>query len=151
MVVERNEAEDNSRRPRQQEAPDNEDISDDDDAADDGEDFDTDEEEFEVPDDPRMVARIAALRAENQALMAKAKEEEGVRTLVHGTVEQWKTSVNVIQSELARLRALVKEREGATVAGGGGSGTCKPYKGHPGPKRDDGEDDTSKGQNQEIK
>ena len=151
MVLEKREAEEDNRRPRQREEPDNEDISDDDNAADDDGDFDTDEEEFEIPDDPRMVARIAALRSENQALEAKAKEEEHIRTLVHGTVEQWKTSVDIIQSEVIRLKALVKEREGTTNAGGGGSGTCKPHKGHPGPKRDDGEDDTSKGQSHEIK
>ena len=151
MVSEKREAEEDNRRPRQREVSDNEDISDDDNAADDDGDFDTDEEEFEIPDDPRMVARIAALRSENQALEARAKEEEHIRTLVHGTVEQWKTSVDVIQSEVIRLRAMIKEREGTTGAGGGGSGTCKPQKGHHGPRGDDDEDDTSKGQSHEIK
>ena len=150
-MVEKNEAEEDSRRPRQQEAPDNEDISDDDNADDDDGDFDTDEEELEIPDDPRMVARIAALMAENQALEAKAKEEEHVRTLVHGTVEQWKTSVDVIQSEVIRLRALIKERGGAAGSGGAGEGMCKPQKGLHGPRGDDDEDDTNEGQSHEIK
>ena len=151
MVSEKREAEEDNRRPRQREVSDNEDISDDDNAADDDGDFDTDEEEFEIPDDPRMVARIAALRSENQALETKAKEEEHIRTLVHGTVEQWKTSVDVIQSEVIRLRALIKEREGTAGAGGGGSGTCKSQKGQHGPRKDDDEDDTGKGQSHEIK
>ena len=151
MVLEKRGAEEDNRRPRQREVSDNEDISDDDNAADDDGDFDTDEEEFEIPDDPRMVARIAALRAENHALVTKAKEEEHIRTLVHGTVEQWKTSVNVIQSEVIRLRALIKEREGTAGAGGVGEGMCKPQKGLHGPRGDDDEDDTNEGQSHEIK
>ena len=133
MVLENHEAEQElNRKPnRQREISDiEEDISDDNDVADDDNDgdTDTDDEEIEIPDDPRHVARVAALRAQNEALEARAEEEEHIRTLVHGTVEQWKTSVEVIQSEVIRLRALVKEREGAAGAGGGGEGVCKPQR-----------------------
>ena len=152
MVLEKREAEQDDRRPnRQRGVSDNEDISDDDGVADDDGDIDTDDEVIEIPDDPRMVARIAALRAENQALEARAKEEEHVRTLVHGTVEQWKTSVDVIQSEVIRLRALIKEHGGAAGSGGAGEGVCKPQKGLHGPRGDDDEDDTNGGQSHEIK
>lgn len=150
MVIEKREAGEDNRRPWQREAPEDEDISDEDNDADEGGDYDTDEEELDIPDDPRMVARIVALRNEKQALEAKAKDEEHIRTLVLGTVEQWKTSVDIIQSEVIRLRALIKERKGDIGAGGGGSGTCKPQEGNHGPRKDDDEDDTSKSQGQEI-
>jgi hypothetical protein len=149
MVLEKRKAEQEDRRPnRQRDVSDNEDISDEDGAADDDGDIDTDDEVIEIPDDPRMVARIAALRAKNQALQARANEEEHIRTLVHGTVEQWKTSVDIIQSEVIRLRALAEKRGGAASSGGAGEGVCKPQEGLHGPRRDDDEDDTNGGQSQ---
>ena len=112
---------------------------------------DTDEEDIEIPDDPVMEARLAALRAENAVLIARAKEEEHVRAIVIGRAGEWKGKVEALQASLARGKALIKEREEATNRGGGGEGGCEPPKG-PNRREDHHEDDedSSKGQNHAV-
>ena len=111
---------------------------------------DTDEEDIEIPDDPVMEARLAALRAENAVLIARAKEEERVRAIVIGRAGEWKGKVEALQASLTRGKALIKEREEATNRGGEGEGGCEPPKGPN--RREDHEDDedTSKGQNHAV-
>ena len=155
MLEKRDAEQDENRSPnRQGEMPDNEEeISDDDDdfdIVDEDSDEDSNDEIIEIPDDPRHLARVAALRAENEALQARAREEEQIRTLVNGTAEQWRTNVEVIQAEVIRLRALIKEREGAAGDGGEGEGVCKPQKGLYCPRRDDDEDGMGRGKSREI-
>lgn len=123
------------------------DIEDVDDGSDGG---DTDEEDIEIPDDPVMEARLAALRSEHAALVARAKEEEGVRALVIGRAGEWKGKVEAIQAALTRAKALIKEREEATNRGGGGEGGCGPLKGPNGREDHEDDEDTSKGRNHVV-
>ena len=102
------------------------------------EDEDTDDEITEIPDDPVMEARLAALRAENALLEARAEQEAEIRAVVMGTAGEWKRNVEALQASLFRAKALIKEREGAANGVDGGDGGCKP----PGPnRRGDGRDD----------
>ena len=123
------------------------DIEDVDDGSDGG---DTDEEDIEIPDDPVMEARLAALRSEHAALVARAKEEEGVRALVIGRAGEWKGKVEAIQAALTRAKALIKEREEATNRGGGGEGGCGPLKSPNGREDREDDEDTSKGRNHVV-
>ena len=154
MGVDKRDAED--RRPNKQdgdfgneeEVSDIEDMDDDGDGSDDAD--DTDEEEIEIPDDPVMEARLVALRLENAALVARAKEEEGIRALVIGRAGEWKGKVEAIQAALTRAKALIKEREEATNRGGGGEGGCGPLKGPNGREDHEDDEDTSKGRNHVV-
>ena len=137
------------RRPNKQlgEFGKEEEVSDIEDVDDDDDEGDTDDEDIEIPDDPVMEARLAALRAENALLEARAEQEEEIRAVVIGTAGEWKRNVEALQASLTRAKALIKEREGAAKGGGDGDGGCKP----PGPNgRESGEDDEdkSKGQSQ---
>ena len=154
MGVDKRGAED--RRPNEQcgefgneeEVSDIEDMDDDGDGSDDTD--DTDEEDIEIPDDPVMEARLVALRLENAALVARAKEEEGVRALVIGRAGEWKGKVEALQAALTRAKALIKEREEATNGGGEGEGGCEPLKGPNGRKDHEDDEGTSKGQNHVV-
>ena len=154
MGVDKRDAED--RRPNKQdgdfgneeEVSDIEDMDDDGDGSDDAD--DTDEEEIEIPDDPVMEARLVALRLEHAALVARAKEEEGIRALVIGRAGEWKGRVEAIQAALIRAKALIKEREEATNGGGEGEGGCEPLKGPNGRKDHEDDEDTSKGRNHVV-
>ena len=148
MGLDKHGAED--RRPNKQhgEFGNEEEVSDIEDVDDDDDEGDTDEEAIEVPDDPVMEARLAALRAENAALVARAKEEESVRALVIGRAGEWKGRVEAIQASLTRAKALIKEREEATNRGGGGEGGCKPLKDPNGRKDHEDDEDTGKGRSQ---
>ena len=119
-------------------------VSDIEDVDDDDEDEDTDDELIEIPDDPVMEARLAALRAENALLEARAEQEAEIRAVVMGTAGEWKRNVEALQASLNRAKALIKEREGAANGVGGGDGGCKP----PGPnRREGGRDDEDKSKN----
>ena len=110
---------------------------------------DSDDEELEIPDDPIMEARLAALRAENEFLKARAREQEDVRAVVFGRADEWKRSVEALQTSLNRAKALIKEREEAKMRGREGEGGCKPQKGPNGRgEHEDDDEGTSKGQNQ---
>ena len=145
MGLDKHGAED--RRPNKQhgEFGKEEEVSDIEDVDDDDDEGDTDEEAIEVPDDPVMEARLAALRAENAVLVAQAKEEEGVRALVVGRAGEWKGKFEAIQTELTRVKALIKEREEAIGGGGEGEGGCKPLKDPNGRKDHEDDEDTGKG------
>ena len=145
MGLDKHGAED--RRPNKQhgEFGNEEEVSDIEDVDDDDDGGDTDEEDIEIPDDPVMEARLAALRSEHAALVAQAKEEESVRALVIGRAGEWKGRVEVIQASLTRAKALIKEREEATNGGCGGEGGCKPLKDPIGRKDHEDDGDTSKG------
>ena len=122
-------------------------VSDIEDVDDDDGDEDTDDETIEIPDDPVMEARLAALRAENALLVARAEQEAEIRAVVMGTAGEWKRNVEALQASLNRAKALIKEREGA--ANGGGDGGCKP----PGPNRRGGrrdDEDNSKDRGQSV-
>ena len=150
MGLDKHGAED--RRPNKQhgEFGNEEEVSDIEDVDDDGDGGDTDEEDIEIPDDPVMEARLAALRSEHAALVARAKEEEGVRALVIGKAGEWKGKVEAIQASLTRAKALIKEREEATNRGGEGEGGCEPLKGPNGRKDHEDDEDTSKGRNHVV-
>ena len=131
------------RRPNKQlgEFGKEEEVSDIEDVDDDDDEGDTDDEVIEIPDDPVMEARLAALRAENALLEARAEQEEEIRAVVIGTAGEWKRNVEALQASLTRAKALIKEREGTAKGDGGGDGGCKP----PGPsRREGGEDDEDK-------
>ena len=131
------------RRPNKQlgEFGKEEEVSDIEDVDDDDDEGDTDDEVVEIPDDPVMEARLAALRSENALLEARAKQEEEIRAVVIGTAGEWKRNVEALQASLTRAKALIKEREGTAKGGGDGDGGCKP----PGPNgRGSGEDDEDK-------
>ena len=150
MGLDKHGAED--RRPNKQhgEFGNEEEVSDVEDVDDDDDGGDTDEEDIEVPDDPVMEARLAALRSEHAALVAQAKEEESVRALVVGKAGEWKGKFEAIQASLARAKALIKEREEATNRGGEGEGGCEPLKGPNGRKDHEDDEDTSKGRNHVV-
>ena len=150
MGLDKHGAED--RRPNGQrgELGDEEEVSDIEDVDDGSDGGDTDEEDIEIPDDPVMEARLAALRSEHAALVARAKEEEGVRALVIGRAGEWKGKVEAIQAALTRAKALIKEREEATNRGGGGEGGCGPLKGPNGREDHEDDEDTSKGRNHVV-
>ena len=150
MGLDKHGAED--RRPNEQrgEFGNEEEVSDIEDVDDSGDGGDTDEEDIEIPDDPVMEARLAALRSEHAALVARAKEEEGVRALVIGRAGEWKGKVEAIQAALTRAKALIKEREEATNRGGGGEGGCGPLKGPNGREDHEDDEDTSKDRNHVV-
>ena len=132
------------RRPNKQlgEFGKEEEVSDIEDVDDDDDEGDTDDEVIEIPDDPVMEARLAALKAENALLEARAEQEEEIRAVVIGAAGDWKRYAEALQASLTCAKALIKEREG-TAKGDGGDGGCKP----PGPNgREGGEDDEDKKQ-----
>ena len=139
-----------NRKPNKQlgEFDNEEEISDIEDVDDSDVEEDSDDEEIEIPDDPRMEARLAELRAQNEALKARAREEEQLRAVVFGRAEEWKRNVEALQASLTRAKALIKEREEAKKKGGEGEGGCKPQKGPNGRGEHEDDEDTSKGQNQ---
>ena len=129
------------RRPNKQlgEFGKEEEVSDIEDVDDDDDEGDTDDEVIEIPDDPVMEARLAALKAEQALLEARAEQEEANRAVVFGEAEEWKRYVEALQASLTCAKALIKEREGLTIEHGKDGG-CKP----PGPNRheeDEGDDD----------
>ena len=120
-----------------------EEVSDVDDVDDNDSEDDTEDEVVEIPDDPIMEARLAALKAEQALLEARAEQEEANRAVVFGEAEEWKRYVEALQASLTCAKALIKEREGTAKGDGGGDGGCKP----PGPNgREGGEDDEDKKQ-----
>ena len=129
------------RRPNKQlgESSKEEEVSDVGDVDDDDDEGDTDDEVVEIPDDPVMEARLAALKAEHALLEARAEQEEENRAVVFGEAGEWKRYVEALQASLTCAKALIKEREGTTIEDGRDGG-CKP----PGPNRheeDEGDDD----------
>ena len=123
-----------------------EEVSDVEDVDDNDDEDDTDDEVVEIPDDPVMEARRAALKAEQALLEARAEQEEANRAVVFGEAEEWKRYVEALQASLTCAKALIKEREGLTIEHGKDGG-CKP----PGPnghEKDEGDDDKGKSHSQ---
>ena len=150
MGLDKHGAED--RRPNEQhgEFGNEDEVSDIEDTDGDGDGSDTDEEEIEVPDDPIMEARLAALRSEHAILVARAREEERLREVVFGKAGEMKGKVEAIQAALTRAKALIREREEAINGGGEGEGGCEPLKGPNGRKDHEDDEDTSKGRNHVV-